>query len=97
MPSCGIRATRRTFLEAAAFAASLVAVGSGPAFATSRQGEAEVRLQSGQPLNGRSSDESDSTHGYVSKFCLAGDAVSGGLRVLPVAFGSRAWSEGVCR
>jgi hypothetical protein len=174
MSFSGIRATSRTFLEAAV-AVGLVAAGSGPASATSRQGEAEVRVQNGQPcfaitekearrgpsiklqsmviydlstqptakawvvmldqtslpplshescfvygqapagsnatgaaalqngkvyevfLNGRSSDASDPTHGYVSKFCLAGDASSGGLRVMPVEFGSRAWTEGVCR
>jgi hypothetical protein len=174
MPFSGIRATRRTFPEAVV-AISLVVAASGPARATSRQGEAEVRLQDGKPcfaltekeasrgpaiklqsmalydlsvqpvakiwvvmldqaslpplshercfvygeapagstataaaalqngkvyevfLNGRSSDASDPTHGYVSKFCLAGDASSGGWRVMPVEYGSRAWTEGVCR
>lgn len=47
-------------------------------------------------FGGRSSDPSDSTQGYIAKFCLAVD-VAGRQRVIPVEIGSRAWRDEICR
>lgn len=46
-------------------------------------------------INGRPSDASDPTRGYRGRFCLTVDA-SGARQVMAVAYGTRAWSAGVC-
>lgn len=77
--------------------ASCMAYGQIP---TGAEAEPAPELKTGRVyevfLNGRRSDPSDPTQGYIAKFCLVADE-AGGRRLMPVEFGSRAWTEGVCR